>query len=1022
MSTASRLFVAIVFIVSGCFPCLLLAQVEWTHVQYMSESGLLQNRVHAMVKDRWGGLLIGTEGGLVRFDGDHFTQIGYAAQDGIRPSRVLDILPIVTGEVVVRDAGSRHYLYANDELTPITADAPNRQWASRFSGRLPSVAVAVCAMDPDSVMGGKSEWSGVVRPVPLGGSKWCTRSDTELLVYSDTVLQARHPLIPGRSSHLFMLGDALLILDVNGQAHRIDPVTGSLSRLGMEGFPSVEIRNGQLAWRLYWDAIDQKAAIIVRDSLYMLRFRPDSGVLHAEKVQLSLPVDAKVGPLAWMNGEDVIAIGTDTKGLFIYRRNTMRSLLCEVTMDGVNNAFNAQAPFGTNGVLTSTRGGARLFTSKGCMQHELPIKGFDETAIALDRHGRYWYGRGDTLFQYDAQEKRELVVSTQLKPMCFLEEADTMWVGTIRGVHRVWNGQAVLQYPLVKGDLFTRPNALCRTPQGHLWLATCSGVHEVTASTGWTEVQGLTGICARAITRYGNTMLVGSYGGGAYMVIDGRVRRLPKDEKGFLSHVHAFMPDSAGSLWMSTNQGLFRVHVRDLEAWTRDTSHSIFYAYFGKHAGIQNTEFNGGCSPPFVRTRDGWASFPTMDGLVWFQPELIPDAYPIGDIKLEEVRVDDVRMGKDGLLVWDHREVIIRFSLAYWGDPENARLEYQLDEVTGERWIPLQAGQRELRFGRMPPGDHELKLRKVGSALRGDAALMIRLNVQMPFYRNPWFIVGCVLAVLLFLYTIIRLNAARLRRRNLQLEQMVRERTRELVETNVVLRRSLEMKEMLVSIISHDIVTPLRFIARVAHGAARVPDGTLEGRLKNTLMDLASSSVKLHHNAQGLLSWIKRQDGRIDLRPRNFVINLLADEIFDMERERAAENNVELLNHIPPEDVIHADRNVLSIILHNLVANAVTHSAGASVAVTGWWGEGSYHVKVADSGAGMPPSVLRHAQRVQNKGALGAMNEDGERDVQGIGLLIVADLLQLLGGSFKVESRQGEGTSIEVVVPSRAAG
>jgi len=70
-----------------------LAQDEWSQQQFMSENGLLQNRVHAMVRDRWGALVIGTEGGLVRFDGDHFKRIGISAVDGIRPSRVLDILP-----------------------------------------------------------------------------------------------------------------------------------------------------------------------------------------------------------------------------------------------------------------------------------------------------------------------------------------------------------------------------------------------------------------------------------------------------------------------------------------------------------------------------------------------------------------------------------------------------------------------------------------------------------------------------------------------------------------------------------------------------------------------------------------------------------------------------------------------------------------------------------------------------------------------------------------------------------------
>jgi signal transduction histidine kinase len=993
------------------------AQEQWSHQQYMSESGLLQNRVHVMVRDRWGALLIGTEGGLVRFDGDHFKQVGLSAQEGIRPSRVLDILPTDAGEYVVRDAGCRLYLYADEMFSSITADAPTRQYASRFSGNVPSVKIAVAAMDPDSILDGKSSWTGVVRPVVLSNGKWCTRTDNELLIYADTLLIARYPLPTGRSPHLFALGEFLYTIDAAAQVYRIDPTNGDRIKVVMEDFPDIESRNGVLAWRLFWDPMDRTATMVVRDELYILHSTAGGAHMRAERIPLRLPADAKVGAVVWMQSQQVLAIGTDTKGLFIYRKNTMRSFLCEVALDGVNNAYNAQAPFGNAGVLTSSRGGARVFTAAGCMP-ELPlIRRFDEVAIILDSQQRYWYGRGDTLFQYDLVSQEEVLFRTGLRPLSFFEEADTLWVGTAKGVFGITDGTATLRFPLSEGDLSSRPNALCRTPAGEFWMATCSGVYRTTHLNGWEVVPGFKGVCARTLAVHDGVILVGTYGSGAYLHKNGTVQRFPPDEQGFLTHVHAFMPDRTGFLWMSTNQGLFRARWRDLQGWMSDTTQRVYYAYYGKHAGIQNSEFNGGCSPSYVRTNDGWASFPTMDGLVWFRPEQIPDAYPDGKILVEGIYVDERPLTNDLHVPWDHREVLIRFSLAYWGDPENVRLEYRTDAMADERWIPLSPGQRELRIGQLPAGDRELKLRKIGSALRGEEPLTFHLRVPMPYYRTTWFIGTCVLCVALLLLFVIRLNAARLRRKNLVLERKVRERTRELVETNTVLRRSLEMKEMLVSIISHDIVTPLRFIARVANGVTRSHAGSADERLHSTLLDLARSSDKLHANAQDLLDWIKRQDGRIDLRPRNVVVHLLAEEVFDMERERAADNSVELFNAIGLDDIIRTDRNVLSIVLHNVVANAVTHSPSARVTISAVPVEGAYHITIRDTGTGMPPTALRHAQRVQAKGALGAMNEEGERDVQGLGLLIIADLLELLGGRFSITSELGNGTTVTLIMP-----
>jgi signal transduction histidine kinase len=994
-------------------------QETWHREQYMSENGLLQNRVHVMVRDRWGALLIGTEGGVVRFDGHHFKQIGIQSAEGIKPSRVLDIQPTNEGSHVIRDAGCRQFLYKDDRLLPITAEAPTRQYTSRFSGSIGSVAATVKAMDPDSSLTRKGDWPTVVRGVPLPQDRWCLRADDELLVYKDTVLVSTWPVPNGRSGHLFMQGGHVFVFGETGSVFRVSAENGEVSPVVTKGFPAAEMRNGQLAWRLFWEVQDMRATIIVADELYVLESSASGDTLSARHIPIDLPDGQKVGALIWLDGSDVLAVGTDTKGLFIFRRQRMRSLLCEGLSEGVNNAYNAQATFGSDQVISSTRGGSRLFDPAGCRTGTPFIRGFNEGAIFLDPNNRYWYGRGDTLLQYDLVLERESVLRLGLRPMCFMAEGEVVWIGTGGGVYKAEQGRITLAYPLTDGDLSSRPNDLCRTPSGEFWMATCFGVFRVTDQGGWEAVAGLERICARTLEVIDGNVFVGSYGGGAFLVKpDGRIFQLRPDEQGFLTHVHAFMPDEHGFLWMSTNQGLFRVKRSDIEAWTQDSTQRTYYAYYGKRAGISNAEFNGGCSPSYVRTPNGWASFPTMDGLVWFRPEQMPDAFPEQDIHIEAVLVNGERKeGTDLRLPWDHRDVVVALSLAYWGDPENVLLEYAFEE-DGDRWIAMATGQRELRFAGLAVGDHVLRVRKVGAQVRGDGSgIELHFAVEAPLFRRPWFILLCVMGAVLAFFGALRLNASRLRRRNSQLEQKVAARTRELVDANTDLRRSLEMKEMLVSIISHDIVTPLRFIARVAGGVARRLPADSERRLSSTLSDLANSSEKLHANAQGLLQWIKRQDGRIELRPRNVVVHLLVDEVLGREQERAAENDVRLENLVPLDDTIRTDRNVLSIILNNAVGNAVTHSGAEAIVVSGETRKEGYRLFVRDNGAGMPEPVRRHVERVQAQGALGAMDHEGERDIQGLGLLIIADLMQLLGGSLIVESEEGKGTTMILDLP-----
>lgn len=1017
---APRSFLLVLIVISCTFSS--RAQESWYSEQFMSENGLLQNRVHDMVKDQWGALLIGTEGGLVRFDGHHFKQIGINSPGGMKPSRVLEIIPTMEGHHVVRDAGCRQYLYANDTIRSLTGEAPTRQYTSRFTGSMGSVRSTVKAMDPDSVLERKEDWPSVVRAVSLPDGLWCLRNASALFIYREMDFVRTISLPAGRSTHLFGVGDHAYLFDNLGDIYRIDPRTWTLVPVEKQGFPVPDIKNGQLAWRLFWNPQDRSTSIITGEGLYTLAEVSKGEGLLASRVDIQLPQGAKVGGLVWLDGNEALALGTDNKGLFIYRKQPMRSFLCEGLSEGVNNAYNAQAPFGRNGVITSTRNGTYSFDERGCSPQKPPLPKFNDAAVHLDIHGNYWYGRGDTLLRYDLAGEEETVVRAGLKPLCFLEEGEVLWVGAGTGVHRFEQGILSLAYPLTEGDLAFRPNDLCRTPDGQFWMATCSGVYRLGGNDAWEVVNGLGKVCARTLEVVDDAIMVGTYGTGAFLERKGRIWQFQQDERGFLSHVHAFMPDGQGFVWMSTNQGLFRMKLSDLFAWTADTTLHVYYAYYGKKAGLNNAEFNGGCSPPYVRTRSGWASFPTMDGLAWFLPESIPDAFPSQHIRVEGVSVSGSRVSGPIFLTWDHRDVRIELSLSYWGDLQNALIEYTLgDGDVG--WSVLPAGQRELNISALPAGDHVLRIRKLGAMLRGDRTeVNIPIVVEPPLYRKAWFILSCLAGTAFLFVGGIQLNASRLRRRNAQLERKVNDRTRELSEANADLRRSLEMKEMLVSIISHDIVTPLRFIARVAGGVSKRALDDPDPRMASTLSDLANSSEKLHANAQGLLQWIKRQDGRIELRPRNIVVRLLVEEVLERERERATENGVVLHNSVALDDTIRADRNVLSIILHNAIGNAVTHSGGSSVSVSGEHVGEHYRITIKDKGGGMPEAVLSHAKRVQAQGALGAMGHEGEREVQGLGLLIIADLTQLMGGEFTVDSEVGIGTTVCITLPTDSEG
>jgi signal transduction histidine kinase len=331
-------------------------------------------------------------------------------------------------------------------------------------------------------------------------------------------------------------------------------------------------------------------------------------------------------------------------------------------------------------------------------------------------------------------------------------------------------------------------------------------------------------------------------------------------------------------------------------------------------------------------------------------------------------------------------------------------------------WRSIPVGERDLRFSRLPPGQYVLRIRKLG-APDAERPTTLRFEVLAPFYRQRWFLALAGLLTGLFFYLALRVNEHRLRRRNQELESAVRGRTWEIEQANERLRRSVELKERLVSIISHDIVTPLRFIARVARTTAR--EASEVPGLDESLNDIAVSSDKLYANAHNMLSWIKHQEGRIELRPMHVALNPLVEEALDVVRALARSQGDVLINDVPLDDVLRTDRDVVLIILQNLISNAVNYTRNGRVVVHGSMGTDHYELSVADTGPGITPKALAHVRDILS-GQHGRRGMDhGDPEMQGLGYVIIGELAALLGGNVEVDPREGGGTRVTLRLPLR---
>lgn len=238
-----------------------------------------------------------------------------------------------------------------------------------------------------------------------------------------------------------------------------------------------------------------------------------------------------------------------------------------------------------------------------------------------------------------------------------------------------------------------------------------------------------------------------------------------------------------------------------------------------------------------------------------------------------------------------------------------------------------------------------------------------------------------------------------------RLAQMRKKRNQELTQLN-------EMKDRLMSIVSHDVKTPVSAICSVLEQLCSYYDGMNDTDRKASLMMLKSTSEALSDRLYNILQWVKSVLEHGEVTPEDFNLSELVDESMKSLGYQASIKSLKLLNEVEPTRVVHSDPSVVSLVLQNLLSNAVKFS----------YPNGEIHVRVEeddrvwlvvqDNGKGITEQKLEKIFRFVSSSTSGTGGETGT----GIGLFVSKQLLDKMGGAIRVDSVLGEGTTVKFSV------
>jgi signal transduction histidine kinase len=236
----------------------------------------------------------------------------------------------------------------------------------------------------------------------------------------------------------------------------------------------------------------------------------------------------------------------------------------------------------------------------------------------------------------------------------------------------------------------------------------------------------------------------------------------------------------------------------------------------------------------------------------------------------------------------------------------------------------------------------------------------------------------------------------------------------QLANTEKKLKELLNFKDQFVSIISHDLRSPIGAVIGLTD--LLLTDENLLEKLDQSqselLSDIKNEMLRLLDYNDKLYQWSNLELGNFKVSRKTIHPKHLARYVEKMQSGRMKEKNIRFISHIATGFTFEADETLLGQALNNLVGNSVKFTPeGGSIQLNFVENLGSKSIVVGDSGQGMDQETCeRLFSGFTRKTTMGTYGEKGT----GLGLGIVKKIIDAHGFTIHVESVPGTGTTFTI--------
>lgn len=1003
------------------------AITQFTHEVWQADHGLPQNSITAIQQTGDGFLWLGTQEGLVRFDGVMFTVFDKNNTPQIKNNHIVSLAINRSGTLIIATHNEGLVAYRNGifmqmtgvpqldgtQLRDIHIDSRGSFWVStRDSGIVRIDTTSITHFTTRDGLVSNNVWDVAE---DAAGRFWVATEGGISVITKDTILS-------------FTQQDGIM----------------SRENFGLLPLPGGEVwiggRNGMQKVTLNHSSLHETE-----------RYTRESGLAGTGVYEMLADRQGNI----WVCGDrGLTRIHNGTLSTFTTKEGLSEQLLNAAFVDREGNLWIGTDGGGLNvlkdGIFTS-------YSVKEGMPHNNTWTVFEDRKLNL------WVGTDEGLVLFDQTTgvrrvyTRKDGMSHRLIWSLAGDTGNGLWVGTINGLNRIVNERIV---PLPKELQFDDQaiNTLLTDRNGVLWVGTSGNGLYAVHDNRRTKIGSERGITSEFINvlaedRNGN-ILIGTDGDGLLILRNDTVRARYTVKDGLTSNfiyslyvdaqnnywvgtlgnglnifngttflpftmkegmfddvIFQILEDDFQRMWFSCNKGIFQVERSQFFQVIGGSAKHVTYTAYGKENGMNTSECNGGTSPAGWKTRSGHLWFPTSRGVTMVDPKNITINTQPPLVVIEDLIIDNQAVAHTSAAVIPpgRERFEFRFTGLSFDSPKKVRFKVML-EGYDKGWDDIRY-RRAAYYSYLPPGEYTFRV----IAANGDGVWNMEgasfpFIVQAHFYETRMFYFAVAVTLTLLTLGIYRWRMRTLRARQEELERLVEERTKNLTEAN-------NAKSQLLSFVAHDLKTPLITINSIAQEIKRFE---VDKHFRGYLDLVEQNSKRIVTLISEILNITAIESGKFQFKMEPINIADIAGMVVDGYQVQAQRKDQVLRYTVDGHEycTVMADSGKMQEAMENLVNNAIKYSPrGAAISVNVTRNNGTIRFSVNDQGPGI--SDEEKEQLFKKFTVLSAKPTGGEI-ATGLGLAIVKEIIDAHKGKIFVVSQASQGSTFVIELDRHA--